>query len=179
MYTSASVLPMEWLQHGEAGPQGLKEGGRIREILTNRPGRVRRLLVNIEKTRASHPAVGTLQPVSLSAPEGVRRARSASRVRASTTGPDILDDTTDDYERLETELVAQNRDAARVSTANVNERSARRLVDELIEDDVVTPVPDQRVLVHEPSDAAFDSTTQLAVFHRGWQAATDADAEDD
>ncbi|ELY79697.1 hypothetical protein C487_06103 [Natrinema pallidum DSM 3751] len=95
------------------------------------------------------------------------------------TGPDILDDTTDDYERLETELVAQNRDAARVSTADVDERSARRLVDELIEDDVVTPVPDQRVLVHEPSDEAFDSITQLAVFHRGWQAATDADAEDD
>ena len=95
------------------------------------------------------------------------------------TGPDILDDTTDDYERLETELVAQDRDAARVSTADVDERSARRLVDELIEDDVVTPVPDQRVLVHGPSDEAFDSINQLAVFHRGWQAATDADAEDD
>ena len=94
-------------------------------------------------------------------------------------GPDILDDTTDDDERLETELVAQDLDAARVSTADVNERSARRLVDELIKDDVVTPVPDQRVLVHEPSDEAFDSITQLAVFHRGWQAATDADAEDD
>jgi hypothetical protein len=90
------------------------------------------------------------------------------------TGPDILDDTTDDYERLETELVAQ----ARVSTADLDERSARRLVDELIEDDVVTPVPDQRVLVHGPSGEAFDSITQLAVFHRGWQAATDADAED-
>jgi hypothetical protein len=44
------------------------------------------------------------------------------------TGPDILDDTTDDYERLETELVAQDRDATRVSTADVDERSARRLV---------------------------------------------------
>jgi hypothetical protein len=36
----------------------------------------------------------------------------------------------------------------------------------------------KRVLVHEPSGEAFDSITQLAVFHRGWQAATDADAED-
>ena len=95
------------------------------------------------------------------------------------TGPDILDDTTDDYERLETELVAQDRDAVRVSTTDVDERGARRLVGELIEDDVVTPVPDQRILVHEPSGEAFDSITQLAVFHRGWQAATDADAEDD
>jgi len=91
------------------------------------------------------------------------------------TGPDILDDTTDDYERLETELVARDRDAARVSTADVDERSARRLVGDLIEDNVVTPVPDQRVLVHGPSGEAFDSITQLAVFHRGWRAARDAE----
>jgi len=94
------------------------------------------------------------------------------------TGPDILDDTTDDYERFETELVAQDRDAARVSTADIDERRARHLVGELIEDDVVRPVADQRVLVHEPSSEAFDSITQLAVFHRGWRAATDVDAED-
>ena len=94
------------------------------------------------------------------------------------TGPDILDDTTDDYERLETELVAQDRDASRVATADIDETTARRLVGELIEDDVVTPIPDQRVLVHEPSSKPFESITQLAVFHRGWQAATDVDAED-
>ena len=95
------------------------------------------------------------------------------------TGPNILDDTTNDYERLETELVAQDRDAARVATADIDETTARRLVGELIEDDVVTPIPDQRVLVHEPSSTPFDSITQLAVFHRGWQAATDVDAEGD
>jgi hypothetical protein len=43
---------------------------------------------------------------------------------------------------------------------------------------VVTPIPDQRVLVHEPSSKPFESITQLAVFHRGWQAATDVDVED-
>jgi hypothetical protein len=95
------------------------------------------------------------------------------------TGPDILDDTTDDYERLETELVAQDRDAARVSTADVDERRARHLVNDLIEVDAVRPIAEQRVLVHEPSCEAFESITQLAVFHRGWQAATDADTEDD
>ena len=95
------------------------------------------------------------------------------------TGPDILDDTTDDHERLETELVAQDRDAARVATADIDERSARRLVNDLIEDDVVTPVSEQRVLVHEPSSEAFDSITWLAVFHRGWRAATDVDTEGD
>ena len=95
------------------------------------------------------------------------------------TGPDILDDTTDDHERLEAELIAQDRDAARVATADIDERGARHLVSDLIEDDVVTPIPDQRMLVHEPSSEAFDSITQLAVFHRGWRAATDADTEDD
>ncbi|MFT4923550.1 MAG: hypothetical protein ACI8XM_002777 [Haloarculaceae archaeon] len=94
------------------------------------------------------------------------------------TGPDILDDTTDDYDRLETELVAQDRDAARVSTADIDEVTARRLVGDLVEDDVVTPIPDQRILVHEPSNTPFESITQLAVFHRGWQAATDVDVED-
>ena len=95
------------------------------------------------------------------------------------TGPDFLDDTTDDYERLETELVAQDRDAARVSTADVDERRARHLVNDLIEVDAVRPIAEQRVLVHEPSGEAFESITQLAVFHRGWQAATGADAEGD
>ncbi|WP_135823109.1 hypothetical protein [Halostella litorea] len=94
------------------------------------------------------------------------------------TGPDIIDDTTGDYDRLETELVAQDRDASRVATADIDEATARRLVGDLVEDDVVAPIPDQRILVHEPSSKPFKSITQLAVFHRGWQAATDADAED-
>jgi len=93
------------------------------------------------------------------------------------TGPDILDDTTGDYDRLETELVVQDRDVARVATADIDEQSARRLVSELVEEELVTPVADQRVLVHDPSGEAFDSITQLAVFHRGWRAARDA--EDD
>ena len=95
------------------------------------------------------------------------------------TDSDVLDDTTADYERLETELVAQDRDAARVSTADIAETTARQLVGELIEDDVVTPTPDQRLLIHESSSMPFESITQLAMFHRGWQAATDADVEDD
>ena len=93
------------------------------------------------------------------------------------TGPDILDDTTGDYDRLETELVVQDCDVARVATADIDEQSARRLVSELVEEELVTPVADQRVLVHEPSSEAFDSITQLAVFHRGWQAARDAEED--
>jgi hypothetical protein len=94
------------------------------------------------------------------------------------TGPDAIDDTADDHVQLETELIAQDRDATRFSTADVDETSAQHLVGDLLEDDVVIPVAEQRVLVHEPSGTAFDSITQIAVFHRGWAAARGAGEED-
>ncbi|MFC6734421.1 hypothetical protein [Haladaptatus sp. DYSN1] len=95
------------------------------------------------------------------------------------TCPDILDDTGDDHERLETELLAQDRDAARVATADVDETMARQLVSDLVDDGAVTAVAEQRVLVHEPSGEAFDSILQLAMFHRGWSAARDTGEADE
>jgi hypothetical protein len=92
-------------------------------------------------------------------------------------GPDPHDGTSADYEQFEKEQLAQDRDAAGVDTANVDDATARRLVDDLIDADVVTPVPEDRVLVHDPSGDAFDSTTHLALFHRGWTAGRDADVE--
>ncbi|WP_251329459.1 hypothetical protein [Haloplanus pelagicus] len=90
--------------------------------------------------------------------------------------PDPNDDTSADYEQFEQALLAQDRDLAGVDTADDDDATARRLVDDLIDANVVTPLPEDSVLVHEPSGAAFDSTTQLAVFHRGWTAGRD-DAE--
>jgi len=92
-------------------------------------------------------------------------------------GPDPHDDTSADYEQFEKEQLAQDRDPARVDTADIDDTTARSLVDDLIDADVVTPVPEDCVLVHEPSGTTFDSATQLAVFHRGWTAGRDADAE--
>ncbi|KOX95412.1 hypothetical protein [Halorubrum tropicale] len=92
-------------------------------------------------------------------------------------GPDPHDDTSRDYEQFEKELLAQDRDAAGVDTADVDDATAQNLIKDLIDTDVVTPVPEDQVLVHEPSGTAFDSSTQLAVFHRGWTAGRDADAE--
>ncbi|WP_081927454.1 hypothetical protein [Halobellus rufus] len=92
-------------------------------------------------------------------------------------GPDPHDDTSRDYEQFEKELLAQDRDAAGGDTADIDDATAQRLVNDLVDADVVTPVPEDQVLVHEPSGTAFDSTTQLAVFHRGWTAGRDADAE--
>jgi hypothetical protein len=89
--------------------------------------------------------------------------------------PDPRDDTSRDYERFETEQLARDQDAASVSTGDLDDETASNLGDELLDAGIVTPVPEARVLVHEPSDTAFDSTTQLAVFHRGWTSALDAD----
>ncbi|WP_233509339.1 hypothetical protein [Haloferax sp. Atlit-48N] len=74
-------------------------------------------------------------------------------------------------------MLAQDRDAARVDTADIDDTTAQSLVSDLVDADVVTPVPEDQVLVHEPSGTTFDSTTQLAVFHRGWTTGRDADAE--
>ena len=90
---------------------------------------------------------------------------------------DPHDDTSADHEQFEKALLAQDRDATGVDTADVDDATARSLVDDLIDADAVTPVPEDRVLVHEPSGTPFDSSTQLAVFHRGWTAGRDADAE--
>lgn len=57
--------------------------------------------------------------------------------------------------------------------------TARQLVSDFVDADVVTAVADQRVLVHEPSGEAFDSIQQLAAFHRGWSAAYDAGEADE
>ena len=94
-------------------------------------------------------------------------------------GPDPHEETSRDYERFEKEQLAQDRDAARVDTADIDDATAQRLVNDLVDAAVVTPVPDDHVLVHEPSGTTFDSTTQLTVFHRGWTAGRDADAEDE
>jgi hypothetical protein len=91
-------------------------------------------------------------------------------------GPDLHDDTSRDYERFEKEQLAQDRDAAGVDKADVDDTTAQRLVNDLVDANVVTPVPEDQVLVHEPSGRAFDSSTQVVVFHRGWTAGRDADA---
>lgn len=93
------------------------------------------------------------------------------------SGSDTFDDTSADHERFEAELVAHDQDAVRVATADIADSEARHLVSNLVDGGVVTPVPDDRVLVHEPSGEAFDSITQLAVFHKGWTAARDASEE--
>jgi len=89
------------------------------------------------------------------------------------SGPDRYDDTADDHERFEAELLAQDRDARSPSTADLDHETARQLVRDLLDTGTVTPVVDQRLLVHEPSNTAFESIQQLAIFHSGWTAARD------
>lgn len=88
------------------------------------------------------------------------------------TGPHTIDNGTD-RGRLATELTVRDRDVSHTSTADIDEQTAKHSVSTLLEDDLIIPVDGQRVLVHKPSGEAFNSITQLAVFHRGWAAARD------
>lgn len=90
-------------------------------------------------------------------------------------GPDRYDDVSRDHERFEKELLAQDSDAEQGVTEDIDETEARQIVADLVKAGMVTPVAEERVLVHESSGAAFDSIKQLAVFHRGWTAAYDTD----
>lgn len=108
---------------------------------------------------------------------GCGAVRALPLIRMS--GPDRYDDTADDHERFEAELLAQDRDARSPSTADLDDETARQLIRELLDAGTVTPVVDQRLLVHEPSDTAFESMQQLAVFHTGWMAAHDAGEADE
>ena len=89
----------------------------------------------------------------------------------------MFDETSNDHKRFEAEQLAQDHDAAR-QTADLTDAAARHLVNDLVDEGVVTPVVERRVLVHDLSGEAFDSITQLAVFHRGWTATRAADAEE-
>lgn len=93
--------------------------------------------------------------------------------------PGPHDDTSAEYEQFETKLLAQDRDITGVNTVDIDDTTAQSQINELLGADVVTPVPEDRVLVHQPSGTAVDSPMQLTVFHRGWTAACDADVEDD
>jgi len=94
------------------------------------------------------------------------------------SGSDIHDETTDDHERVKRELLAQDRDARRLSIAGLDEETAQEVVRDLLDAGTITPVVDQRALVHDPSGAAFESMLQLAVFHKGWTAAMDGGETD-
>ena len=65
-----------------------------------------------------------------------------------------------------------------MSTADLDDGTAQEVVHDLLDAGTVTPVVDQRVLVHEPSGAAFESMLQLAVFYKGWIAAMETGEPD-
>ena len=46
------------------------------------------------------------------------------------------------------------------------------MVNELVDFGLAFPTSEERLLFNDPSGKAFDSITQLAVFHLGWTAAS-------
>ncbi len=70
---------------------------------------------------------------------------------------DPHDDTSADHEQFEKALLAQERDVVGVDTQDIDAMTARSLVDDPIDADVVTPIPEECVLIHKPSGAARDA----------------------
>nr|WP_218778849.1 hypothetical protein [Halobacterium hubeiense] len=66
-------------------------------------------------------------------------------------GPDPHDDTSRDYEQFEKELLAQDRDAIGDDTADVDDRTAQNLINDLIDADIVTPASKNEAVINEPS----------------------------
>lgn len=89
------------------------------------------------------------------------------------TGSDAPDDSSDDRDRFETGLLAQDRDLRCGTKADIDQDTARQFVTDLFETEVVFPVPEERLLVHDASGEAFESIIQLAVYHRGCTAASE------
>lgn len=76
-------------------------------------------------------------------------------------------------------ILARDYNVARVATADIDEETTRHLVTDLVGVSVVSPVPEVQVLVHAPRGSVIDSSTQVAVFHRGGTVAHNTDEEDD
>ena len=107
-------------------------------------------------------------PWFMSAPGGEALTEAPS---ISMNGPDTFDEASADHRQLEDTLVMRDRDGDHLETADVSEDAARLLVADLVDRDLVAPIPEKRVLVHEPSGEAFESIVQLAIYHRSWTAA--------
>ncbi|EMA25233.1 hypothetical protein [Haloarcula argentinensis] len=82
-------------------------------------------------------------------------------------------ETVPDYERFEREQIAQDRDRQRPDTIEIDEPRGRDVVNSLLDEGVVEPIPEQEVLQHVPSGQCFNSDTALVYFHKGWVAGTE------
>lgn len=80
------------------------------------------------------------------------------------------EDASRDHERFEAEQIARDSDATQCETADIDEKHAWLLVEELVRLNVVTPIAESHSFVHEPSGKIFDSEKAVAQFHKGWKA---------
>ena len=62
---------------------------------------------------------------------------------------------------------------------DLDDETVRQMVRGFLDAGTVTPVVDQRILVHEPSGTTFESLLQLAAFHERWTAAHGAGEGDE
>jgi hypothetical protein len=57
------------------------------------------------------------------------------------------------------------------ATADLHEEKALQIVEQLLAQDIAVLPEDDPLLYHQPSGYAFESSVNLAHFHKGWEAA--------
>lgn len=85
---------------------------------------------------------------------------------------DRRESTHDDAERAERRALAKDADEQQAAgkVILIDESKAHEQVQHLMSTGVVEAVPDEQLLIHQPSGHAFKSDTALAYFHEGWTA---------
>jgi hypothetical protein len=87
--------------------------------------------------------------------------------------PSIHDSTHDDHERFERRQLARDGDSEPSTLVTVDESKAAQRVRALREEGVVDAIPEEKRLVHQPSEKVFRSDRALVLFHHGWVTARD------
>jgi len=95
------------------------------------------------------------------------------------SGPDIHVETANDHERFERGTTRAGSGCPAAVDGGFRRRDSPSGGSRSPRCRTVTPVVDQRILVHDPSGTAFESLLQLAVFHEGWTAAHGAGEGDE
>lgn len=82
---------------------------------------------------------------------------------------DIHDRTSDDHEQFEQRQLEYDRERQRRATSDLRGSEIAGMVDELIDEGIVTVNGAAKQLVHSPTGRAFKSRSALAHFHLGWE----------
>jgi len=78
------------------------------------------------------------------------------------SGPGAATDTTGSLSRADYEDI---------ETTDIHEEKAMQIVEQLLAEGTVEMPDDHSILYHQPTGTAFESSVNLAHFHKGWKIA--------